>query len=192
MIVDALILAGGRSSRLGGSAKRDLEVDGVSLLAHTVAAVRAVGAAHVVVVGDEGMDGVVTTREDPPFTGPVAAIARGLRALPSTSSAVFVLACDMPGISAALPILLSSHSGDGVIAVDRGRRQQLAFLADAAALRRSVEGLSAMADAPVRALLEGLTLGEVVVPDGATDDIDTWEDAARFGILRSETLGSPA
>lgn len=192
MIVDALILAGGRSSRLGGSAKRDLEVDGVSLLAHTVAAVRAVGAAHVVVVGDEGMDGVVTTREDPPFTGPVAAIARGLRALPSTSSAVFVLACDMPGISAALPILVASFSGDGVVAVDRGRRQQLAFLADTVALRRAVEGLPTVVDTPVRALLDRLDLGEVVVPDGATDDIDTWEDAARFGILRSETLGSPA
>lgn len=192
MIVDALILAGGRSSRLGGSAKRELEIDGVTLLERTIAAVRAVGAGHVVVAGDAGLEDVVTTREQPPFSGPVAAIESGLRSLPAASDAVLILACDMPGISAALPALLASFAGDGVIAVDRGRRQQLVFLADTAALRRAVEALPTVVDAPVRDLLAGLTLVEAVVPGGATDDVDTWEDAARFGIARPETLGSSA
>lgn len=192
MIVDALILAGGRSSRLGGSAKRDLPVDGIPLLERTITAARGFGASHVVVVGDVRLDDVVITREQPAFSGPVSAIASGLDALPASSDAVLVLACDMPGIAAALPPLLSSFADDGAIAVDRGRRQQLVFLADTAALRRAVDALPTVVDAPVRALLDGLALLDAVVPGGATDDIDTWEDAERFGIPRPETLGSPA
>jgi len=189
MIVDALILAGGRSSRLGGSGKQKLRLGGVTLLERSLDAVRSVGA-RAVVVGDEGPDGVVAVREEPAFAGPVAAIAAGIRALPDGSSAVVVIACDMPDIGVALPALLARFSGHGVIAVDRGRRQQLAFVADRAALARALDALPTVVDAPVRSLLAGLDLAEVDVPDGATDDIDTWDDAARFGATRPTALGS--
>src|SRR5690606_27635971 len=106
MIVDSLILAGGRSSRLGHSDKRKLVIDGETLLARAVDAVRQVAARHIVIVGDEGVDDVPTVREQPAFGGPVAAIAAGLRALPDDADAVLVIACDMPGIARALPALL--------------------------------------------------------------------------------------
>jgi len=183
MIVDALILAGGRSSRLGGSDKWNLRIAGVTLLDRSIRAVRHAGARSVVVVGDEAADAVVTVREDPAFAGPVAAIAAGLTALAGTADAVLVIACDMPGIDAALPALLGGFRGDGVIAVDRGRRQQLAIVVAPAALASVVATLPTVVDASMRGLLDGLDLTEVVVPDGATDDIDTWSDAERFGAV---------
>lgn len=183
MIVDALILAGGRSSRLGDSDKRKLQIDGVTLLRRSIHAVQQAGVRSVIVVGDAQLDGVVTVREEPAFGGPVAAIAAGLRALPSTPDAVLVLACDMPGIDAALPALLGGFRGDGAIGVDRGRRQQLAIVVEPGALADALAGLPTVTDASMRALLVPLDLAEVAVPDGATDDIDTWDDAARFGAV---------
>ena len=191
MIVDALILAGGRSSRLGGTAKAQLSLSGVSLLERTIQAVGGAGVRRTVIVGDAGMDAVLAIREEPAFAGPVAAIAAGLRALPSDSDAVLVLACDMPDIERALPQLLSGVSGDGAIAVDRGRRQQLAIVVRSPALASAVAGLPTVVDASMRELLAGLDLAEVAVPDGSTDDIDTWDDAARFGAVAPQTTGSP-
>ena len=193
LIVDALILAGGRSTRLGDSDKQKLVLPrGVSVLERAVDAVRSVGARSIVLVGDDGMDGVVTVRENPPFGGPVAAIAVGSASLPSDSDLVLLLACDMPGIGDALPLLLSGVQGEGSIAVDRGRRQQLAFAVRRDALARALASHPEHAGASVRSLLEHLDLTEVAVPDGSTDDIDTWEDAARFGILPPTPMGAPA
>lgn len=184
MIVDALILAGGRSSRLGDSDKQKLQIEGETLLQRAVDAVREVGARRVVIVGDEGVDAVPVVREDPAFAGPVAAIAAGLRALPGDADAVLVIACDMPGAATALPVLLDAFTGDGVIAVDRGQRQNLVMAATTAALLAAIDRLPAVVDASMRALLGTLDLIDVVVPEGSTDDIDTWDDAARFGATR--------
>ena len=183
MIVDALILAGGRSSRLGGVPKSQLSVGGVSLLGRTVRAVASSGVRQTIIVGDEGADAVAAIREEPAFAGPVAAIAAGLRALPIDSDAVLVLACDMPGISSALPSLLAPFAADGAIAVDRGRRQQLAVLVRTHALVAALAGLPTVVDASMRDVLAGLDLAEVPVPDGSTDDVDTWDDAARLGAI---------
>lgn len=180
MIVDALILAGGRSSRLGGSDKRKLVLAGETLLRRSIRAVEDAGARTVIVVGDGEVDGSQTVREDPAFGGPVAAIAAGMRALPGSADAMLVIACDMPGIADALPTLLDGFRADGVIAVDRGRRQQLAIIVDPVPLGDALAALPTVVDASMRALLEHLDLAEIVVPDGATDDIDTWDDAERF------------
>lgn len=181
MIVDSLILAGGRSSRLDHSDKQKLQISGETLLHRAIDAVRAAGAREVVIVGDDAADGVAAVREQPPFAGPVAAIAAGLRALPGDSDAVLVIACDMPEVAAALPTLLAGFAGDGVIAVDRGRRQHLVIAIAAEALRAAIDALPSVVDASMRALLGNLELIEVAVPDGSTDDIDTWDDAAKFG-----------
>jgi molybdopterin-guanine dinucleotide biosynthesis protein A len=198
MIVDALILAGGRSSRLDCVAKSQFSVGGVSLLSRTVQAVTDVSARRTVivgdqgVVGDQGMDGVLAIREEPVFAGPVAAIAAGLRALPGDCDAVLVLACDMPAIASALHALLSDVTGDGTIAVDRGRRQPLAVVVRRPELDNALAGLPTVVDASMRDLVSLLDLTEVVVPDGSTDDIDTWDDVVRLGatapaITRSTT-----
>ncbi|GAB2517932.1 molybdenum cofactor guanylyltransferase [Paramicrobacterium agarici] len=87
----AIILAGGRASRLGGTDKASVDVGGRMLLEHVLAAVA--GCAPIIVVGPPHLAqtalrphrDVTLVREDPPFTGPVAAIAAALDALPDTA-----------------------------------------------------------------------------------------------------------
>ncbi|WP_440710211.1 molybdenum cofactor guanylyltransferase [Herbiconiux sp. YIM B11900] len=55
MLLDAIVLAGGRSSRLGGEPKQHLVVDGLSLLRRAVDVARAAGAQRIVVVGEPGL-----------------------------------------------------------------------------------------------------------------------------------------
>lgn len=82
---DAIILAGGRGSRLGGVDKGALTIGGRSLLDGVLEATLA--ADQVVVVGDGPVPrGVLLTREDPVFGGPAAAVVAGLRALRMPSS----------------------------------------------------------------------------------------------------------
>ncbi len=77
---DAIILAGGRGSRLGGVDKGALPVGGRALLDRVLSAAR--DAERVVVVGYGPVpDGVLLTREEPVFGGPAAAVVAGLRAL---------------------------------------------------------------------------------------------------------------
>ena len=131
---DALILAGGRSSRLGGVPKQSLVFRGQTLLERALDA--AAGARRTVVVGDSGFlpsqgtasppvspslpvspsnwpPGVLRCREEPPFAGPAAAIAAGLEALAKNGGDApftLVLACDMPLASEAVAVLREALS----------------------------------------------------------------------------------
>lgn len=80
---DAIVLAGGRGSRLGGVDKAALELGGERLVARVVAATREAGADRVVVVGpgSAAVPDATLVREDPPFSGPLPALAAGLDAL---------------------------------------------------------------------------------------------------------------
>lgn len=203
MEFDAVILAGGRSTRLGGVPKSGLVHDGATLLEHALRAVR--NAAAVAVVGPDPGDlpeGVVTCREDPPFAGPAAAIAAGLSALERKRSRdprhraaapyTLVLACDMPRVSAAVGALLGAAAaadpGDGFMAISPdGRRQPLTGLYGTAALQRCTADAArrgALENASVFALLARLEVREVGVPTGSTDDVDTWDDASALGVTR--------
>ncbi|MET1036560.1 MAG: NTP transferase domain-containing protein [Arthrobacter sp.] len=93
MRYDAVVVAGGRGSRLGGEAKPLLVHAGRTLLGHALAAVS--GAVRIAVVGPTGLARAVAdhgaeadpgqllllTREEPAFGGPAAAVAAGLHAL---------------------------------------------------------------------------------------------------------------
>lgn len=176
---DAIVLAGGRASRLGGAAKPLLEVGGVSLLARTIAGVRDAGAGRIIVAGDPLLDdpAVEWVREDPPFGGPVAAI---LAALPRVEADwTLVLACDLPGIERAIALLpLDAPDRDGAHLTDAsGRSQWLTALYRTSALREAAASVPAAGrDAPVRALVGALRLAAVQATDAATRDVDTWED----------------
>ena len=188
MIFDAIVLAGGRASRLGGTPKAELVVGGRSLLSRALDA--AADSRNVVVVGTSSAVplGVLVTRESPAFGGPAAGIAAGLEALSVNPSAdfVLVLACDVPHSAAAVDTLLArlTDGPHGVIAVDsEGHRQPLLGVYRTEALASAVrERGSDIQNLSVRALLSGLDLADVPVPPGSTDDIDTWTDAAGFGI----------
>jgi molybdopterin-guanine dinucleotide biosynthesis protein A len=210
MDFDAVILAGGKSFRLGGVPKAQLRYDGNTLLERAMAAAH--GAGRVVVVGPDPRtlpDGTLTAREDPPFAGPAAAIAAGLLVLegqgregqdseardgqspaPNHAAWVLVMACDMPLAAAAVPVLLqelAAHpESEGALSVSSdGRKQPLLGIYRVSALQREVQAMAeagGLVNAAVFRLLARLDLLAVPVPEGSTDDVDTWDDAAALGV----------
>lgn len=187
MIFDAVILAGGRASRLGGLSKAALVRGAETLLELAIGA--SAGARRVVVVGDVGADTrYIVTRESPVFSGPVAALSTGLATLGNEASPhVLVLACDMPNVAPAVAALLAQvPTGDGAIAVDEtGRDQYLAALYSRPSLDHCLAGMT-VEGASMRELVRDLALERVAVPPGTTDDVDTWQDAETLGVKKKE------
>jgi molybdopterin-guanine dinucleotide biosynthesis protein A len=179
----AVVLAGGTATRLGGVDKAGLELDGVSLLERSLAAVMA--AAEVVVVGRR----VPTSRpvtwatEDPPLGGPAAGLLAGLDRFVGTPDLVAVLAVDMPLVNATTIARLTwavegDEALDGALLVDAGgRRQPLAAVyrhrALVAARPRRPEDRHGL---PVRQLIGALRLTEVPTVGDEGRDVDTWAD----------------
>jgi molybdopterin-guanine dinucleotide biosynthesis protein A len=174
----AIVLAGGRASRLGGADKTAIEVDGGPVLDHVLAAVE--GCSPVVLVGPPalGRSGVTVVREEPPFGGPVAAIATALEALRTARPAeTWLLACDLPRARRIIELLANESVGDaaGVILADAdGREQWLAGRYRTAALRDALSRLPELRNASLRRLFSGCPLRIVEDRDGASADLDTW------------------
>ncbi|MFC5287935.1 NTP transferase domain-containing protein [Actinokineospora guangxiensis] len=173
----AIVLAGGRGSRLGGLDKPALAIGGATLLDRAVEA--AAGAGRVVVVGPERPCSrpVTWTREAEPGSGPVAAVAAGL-AVVGAVEVVVLLAADLPAVTSdAVALVRAAALPAGAVLVDGdGRDQWLLSAWPAAALRAAFA-------APGRGLHATLgPLGPARVADvaGASADVDTPEDLARW------------
>lgn len=198
--MDAIIVAGGRATRLGGVDKTALRYRGRALLDHAIESVAL--ADRVVVVGLPGGDRYASrirfVTEEPRWSGPAAAIARGLDELfghdeetGSSSAFTAVIASDLPHAPAALALVLGAgydaDQADGVVAVDyAGRRQPLLAVYRTSALRAAARQLAAaraIEGASVRQLIAPLSLNERVVPTELLRDVDTPSDAARHGIM---------
>ena len=113
--VAGLLLTGGASRRLGVD-KATLLLDGDRLV-DRVARVLAGIATTVVEVGP-GYSSFAAVREEPPGSGPLAALAAGAAALQARglgTSAVLVLAVDLPFVDAALLAWLASHPAPGTV-----------------------------------------------------------------------------
>jgi molybdopterin-guanine dinucleotide biosynthesis protein A len=135
LLVDLIVLAGGRGSRLGGVLKPAVEVAGRTLLSRVLDA-RPV-ARHAVVVGPPAAQPaaappgtapaagtpLIWALEDPPFGGPVAGLAAGLAALDAHAPLetnldsleppagwLLVLACDLPWGADAARLLVAAAS----------------------------------------------------------------------------------
>lgn len=192
---DAIIIAGGRGSRLGGIDKPTLWLRETTLLDLVISAVSE--ANRVCIVGPERRvtrgDCVIWALEEPRGGGPAAALGAGIRAL-STTPAPFtlVLAADLVRPSEAVAVLTAASipdAAEGLIAVDEsGHRQPLLAVYRTAALGGALAGhlggsLAGSLDGlSVRRLLIGLDLVELPVPDDLCADVDTPDDAHRHGI----------
>ncbi|WP_067882534.1 molybdenum cofactor guanylyltransferase [Agromyces aureus] len=216
--LDAVLLAGGRATRLDGASKPEQTVGERTLLDLAIDAARRAGARSIVVVGPSSLHapGCLVVREDPPFGGPVAAIAAGLAVLaaprrsrseasrdqrtphdPDADADVLVLACDLPQATAAVERLLDGRgqhdTADGVCLVDAdGRTQWLTAIYARAALDRAFAVLDRGPDgAAMRHLFDGLDRTEIA-DDGTAEDVDTWADLdrarERADIRSSESL----
>ena len=193
----AVVLAGGRGSRLGGRDKPALLIGDRSLLD---IALQAVAGCPIVVVGPARPlpVGLLTAREDPPWSGPAAAVAAGWRALPElpATAIVAILAADLPGITRATVARLcaalsdaavSDASGSGAAtSVDRprgavlvdagGRRQYLIGVWRHGALGAAVTRRREWAGASLRRLLAPIDVLEVPAQGRETADVDTPDD----------------
>ena len=180
----AVVLAGGRGSRLGGVDKASVEVDGRTLLARSLDAV--VDAVEVVVVGEPVPTErpVTFTRESPRYGGPVAALLTGFDALLRETPLVAVVAVDMPHLSAlSLRRLCGAADRDGAVLVDPDGRRQLALVLSRPALTRARPPYEEQHAMALHRLLERLDLVEVPAEGAEHRDVDTWADLGDLGDL---------
>jgi molybdopterin-guanine dinucleotide biosynthesis protein A len=206
---DAVVLAGGRGTRLGGADKPGLVVGQRTLVGSVVSAVTEAGAARVVVVGPErpaaltpgtgspgtgspgtGSPGtgsgeqVSYTREDPPGGGPVAALRCGLAEVSAPD--VVLVAADLPFLGPAhitrLLASLAGQAGTGVVLLDAsGRPQWLASSWPAALLRAALRGYTGSSLRGVLGPLE-----PVLLPDEtAAGEPPPWLDCDTADDLRA-------
>ena len=190
---DAVVLAGGRGTRLGGADKPGLVVGQRTLLGSVVWAVTEAGASRVVVVGPQrpasgspgarGAEQVRYTREDPPGGGPVPALRRGLAEVSAPD--VVLLAADLPFLRPVhVTRLLAALAGPatrGAALLDAsGQPQWLASGWPAAVLRAALEGY------PGRSLRGVLgPLEPVLLPDEtAAGEPPPWLDCDTADDLR--------
>lgn len=179
----AIVLAGGRATRLGGADKATIEVRGRSLLEHALDSV--IDAVEVVVVGRQ----VPTERpvtfvvEDPQYGGPVAGLLTGRDSLLRDFPWLAVIAVDMPFVTAAtIRRLHAAAAGhDGAVLVDPGLRRQLAFVVDSARLREVEPDLEGRYGHPVSTLLDALDLVAVPALGREHRDVDSWKDLRDLG-----------
>jgi molybdopterin-guanine dinucleotide biosynthesis protein A len=186
---DAIVLAGGSATRLGGADKMLVVVDGVRLIDRALAA--AAGARSVIAVGPPRPDtsGVRWTQENPPGGGPVAALAAGMTAV--ETPAVVLLAADLPFVSSEhvarlLAALAAGRPEDGAMFTDpAGREQPLLSVWRVAALRRVLP-----ADPHGQGLRRVLARLRVRRLPGGEDLVDC-DTPADVDIARRRAAGAP-
>ncbi len=190
MRAEAIVLAGGRASRMGGVDKPAIVVAGRSMLDTALAAVA--WCEHIAVVGphrDDLPPEIQQTQEHPPGSGPVAGIVAGLAALPGTEGYVVVLAADLPALQPDTVRELTrqcAESGHPAFAIDEsGRVQYLVGVWPHELLAHRIAELGS----PVNRRMSD------IVPDEVTtvrfDDIadcDTPEALAAFATASTEPM----
>ncbi|GAB2726849.1 NTP transferase domain-containing protein [Nocardia thraciensis] len=182
---DAIVLAGGRATRMGGVDKPALVVGGRSMLDAALTAVAA--GARTIVVGPhrpELAPEIRQVQEVPAGAGPVAAIATGLRALEECdfpARLVVVLAADMPFLTpAAIDELLTAAAESGADAVfaadESGRPQYLVGVWRRRALLAGLDRFDSLMNQPMKALVPADT---AMVPLSGVADCDTADEVRR-------------
>ncbi|MFC9787777.1 NTP transferase domain-containing protein [Rhodococcus sp. NPDC127528] len=180
---EAIVLAGGSATRMGGVDKPSIEVGGRTMLRTALDAVA--GAARIVVVGPyrEDLDpSVRQTQESPRGSGPVAALAAGLRSV-GEGSLVVALAADLPFLAPStierlLDALAADPAADAAFAMDdSGRVQFLLGVWRRPALTARLDALGP--DGAVnRAMKSVVPKNHVTVSMSGISDCDTETDVA--------------
>lgn len=205
---DAIVLAGGGSTRLGRN-KLDEELGPRSVLQNLVASLET--ANMIVVVGTPATvdlakllratehtdENLILVSEHPPGSGPAMAIAAGARALAETTPdfppdhATLVIGGDMPFAASAIPDLLAALT-ETDIAVLTDSSNQPQYLASAwhrqtllTATATTTPGDSA------RSLFIHLDFQAVRDHTNASQDIDTEEDLTKAQARLNERKANP-
>lgn len=188
--VHAVVLTGGRSSRMGGRHKPAILVDGHSVIDRTLTALwSAAPDANVVIAGsDEGLSPsrrhqVTVVREHPPFSGPLAGVRAAVESISSSDGLIILLGGDLPFLSArTLQKLLGAAAAGVPLAscVDAtGHLQYLCAAWQQDVLRSQLAKIDDPAGIPLKALFDGLHAELVDTDPDELRDIDTPHDLAR-------------
>lgn len=211
----AVVVAGGASRRLNHVPKASLS-DGTSTLLDC--ALEAVASASPrVVVGPESLplpSGVLRTRENPPFSGPAAAIHAGLECIAADCersqaplpSWCLILGVDTPRIAPAVQQLIAAARGaeQAATATPSPTDSEAPNDSDASAgfwgvaegIYQPLVGIyrfdsirsvfsTGTTDASVRSFLRRLNPVSVQMSAADTADVDTWEQAQALGYTTS-------
>jgi molybdenum cofactor cytidylyltransferase len=185
--VGAIILAAGRSSRMGGDHKLLADWRGKPLIAHVADAIAMAELPPPVVVLGARADAVRAALGDRPATFVTAAdyaeglsrsLRAGIAAAPAEWASAIICLADMPRITPDLLRALAAAPGDIALPVWAGKRGNpvrfsRTHFARLMALDGDVGGKAVLADA--------VLLTEIAAPDdGVLDDIDTPEALARL------------
>lgn len=201
-VLHAIIVAGGRSSRMrasapvGTPAKPLLEflsdATPLRLIDHCIGSARDVlpEGGRCVVVGP-AMDlpaDVERVREEPVWSGPASAIATGVRQLEGDGACkhgarVLILAADVvnpaPAIAALLEAASENPGAQAWVAETDGHPQPLLSLVDAQAAATAFAGVRG---GSIRAVFATLDVCPVPLSAEVSRDVDTWEQAQAAGI----------
>ena len=185
-----LLLTGGASRRMGED-KALIEVGGRRLVDHAAALLTAV-ADPVIEVGP-GWSGLPAVREDPPGSGPLAALGAGAASLRAAGhdGAVLVLAVDMPRVGVELLRLLAGRPGTATAVPRAGGHPQPMCARYGPDVLAAVDERLAAGGRSLRDLLETLAISgavswveqeewEPVAGPEAFADVDTPEDLRRL------------
>jgi molybdopterin-guanine dinucleotide biosynthesis protein A len=179
----AIILAGGRGTRLAGVEKAGVEVGGRTLLEWSLDAVA--DAREVVVVGEQVPTArpVTFTREDPRYGGPAAGLLTGFDALLDRPAYVAAVAVDMPRLTMATMrrLVEAAADRDGAVLTGPDGRRQLAVVLASARLQAVRPGHEQQHDLALWRLLAPLELVEVPARGEEHRDVDTWADLRDLG-----------
>ncbi len=190
--VGGIILAAGKSSRMPGSQKLLLDIDGVPMVRHVFEAASEGGCHHTVVVyGSEDVKKAINGRAELVFnpkadTGMASSLQAGLKAMRPEVEGAMVLLGDQPLVgSRTVATLLRAWRREGsrpavAAAVDAG---EAGGWAPPVILGRELWGdlLALTGDAGARQVLQGRPeLLDIVPAPGRPDDIDTPEDYAKI------------
>ncbi|HTV70989.1 MAG TPA: molybdopterin-binding/glycosyltransferase family 2 protein [Rhizobiaceae bacterium] len=191
--VEAIVLAAGRSRRMGGPNKLLALFDGKPLVRRTAERVVASGAADTFVITGHQEDRIkaalagldIRTVSNRDFaTGLASSLKAGIAALSSKTSGALIVLGDMPEITTAdLDSLIAAFAKNGghavVRAVNNGKRGNPVILPRAVfPLVAQLEG-----DTGARHIVEstGLTVIDIEIGAGADIDVDTPEAMASAG-----------
>lgn len=186
----ALVLAGGRGSRLGNDDKAAITIGGTPVLDHLLSSLP--DAVPVVVAGPERPTRrpVTFCQEWPTHGGPVAGIASGMEEV--STPVTVLLAVDMPwagGLVERLIAEFASCVASALVPVDgSGFRQPLCAVARTDAVRVALRGLGDPAGRSLRDLLSLIDVLERPLSEvemGWVDDIDTPDDLRRARSTRA-------
>jgi len=174
-----------------GTDKAVIEVGGRRLVDRAAEALAAV--VHPVVEVGPGWSGLPAAREDPPGSGPLAALSAGAAALRATGhdGSVLLLAVDMPNVGVELLELLARRVGTATAVPRAGGHPQPMCARYGPDVLAAVDERLAAGGRSLRDLLETLAASgavswvepeewEPVAGPDAFSDVDTPEDLRRL------------